>query len=337
MSDNSSDEELAPDWIPYRQRSDWADVTPIEQDDGENPVVVISYSEKFKDVYDYFRAILASSEKSTRALELTRDALRLNAANYTVWQYRRDILKALGCNLQQELQYIDDVISDNPKNYQVWHHRRVIVEWLNDPSDELRLTESVLSMDSKNYHAWQHRQWAIKTFNLYDNELEYVDRLISEDVRNNSAWNQRFFVLKHFGFTPEVIQREIQYAVNRIRLIKNNESVWNFLGGILHDGGASISQHEEVLAFCEELYNNNVRSPYLIAFLIDLCQEKCLREENAESREALGRRVAELCDGMIREHDVIRKKYWQYVVDSFQLKLNRLKANNDGERNDGTS
>lgn len=77
---------------------------------------------------------------------------------------RRDILKALGCNLQQELQYIDDVISDNPKNYQVWHHRRVIVEWLNDPSDELRLTESVLSMDSKNYHAWQHRQWAIKTF-----------------------------------------------------------------------------------------------------------------------------------------------------------------------------
>lgn len=47
---DSSDEELNLDWIPYSERPEWADVVPLEQDDGENPVVVIAYSENCKKI-----------------------------------------------------------------------------------------------------------------------------------------------------------------------------------------------------------------------------------------------------------------------------------------------
>lgn len=38
----------------------------------------------------------------------------------------------------------------------------MVVEWLNDPSEELQFTSEILVQDAKNYHAWQHRQWVIK-------------------------------------------------------------------------------------------------------------------------------------------------------------------------------
>ncbi len=33
-------------WVPYAQRKEWADVTPLPQDDGDDPVVRIAYDKK---------------------------------------------------------------------------------------------------------------------------------------------------------------------------------------------------------------------------------------------------------------------------------------------------
>ena len=80
----------------------WADVTPIPLDDGSNyypaeeqdasgdtngtmPLATISYSEEYMEAMSYLRAVMAANEMSDRALELTKDIIRINPAHYTVW------------------------------------------------------------------------------------------------------------------------------------------------------------------------------------------------------------------------------------------------------------
>ena len=169
----------------------FADVEPIPQDDGPSPPVSIAYPDGWARIHDLFRAMLAVDERSARALALTEAAIGMNPANYTVWQYRRRCLVAIGADLRKELEFLESVAGSNPKNYQIWHHRRAVVELLGDGSSEKKWTAAVFETDAKNYHAWSHRQWAIQRFKLWDGELDYCDQLIREDVRNNSAWNQR--------------------------------------------------------------------------------------------------------------------------------------------------
>lgn len=45
MSESSSDENDC-DWVFYRDRSDWKDITPISQEEGPQPVASIAYSQK---------------------------------------------------------------------------------------------------------------------------------------------------------------------------------------------------------------------------------------------------------------------------------------------------
>lgn len=319
MGDSRSSSEASNnefEWVMYKDRPDWKDVTPIEQDDGPFPVVQIAYSEKFRDVYNYFRAVLKSEEKSARVLQLTEDALEMNPANYTVWHYRRIVLKEIEADIREELQYCREMIEEHPKNYQVWQHRQALIQWLNDPGTELRFTEVILAGDQKNYHAWQHRQWVLQTFNLYEGELEFIDRLLLDDIRNNSAWNQRFFVISRTGgWTGATVEREVKYTLEKIQIVKRNESAWNYLRGILdhcENSTTGTSQKALVKSKCKELLEEGCDSPYLLGFYVEILQHE-LEDDKIGNKEEIVSLATSICDRLSKDVDTVRSRYWEFI------------------------
>jgi len=295
----------------YKDRPEWRDIKPILQNEASGAVCRIAYTDEFKDVYNYFRAIIAKDEKSERALELTKSAIQLNPANYTVWQFRREILKALKKDISEEMNFLSEIIMEQQKNYQVWQHRRALVEWSQDASKELEFTADIIFQDQKNYHAWQHRQWVIKEFSLWDDELKYVEGLLRVDVRNNSAWNQRYFVVKHTtGFTS-VRNREIEFTLNKINKALHNESAWNYLRGVLEVDGLNSSEqvNKKVLEWKEE----KMQSPQFLAFTLSMIEEN-IENENYENFDEKIQEAKQICEQLCMV-DTIRRKYWNFIIE----------------------
>eukprot|EP00605_Chrysophyceae_sp_TOSAG23-4_P001814 GSChrysophyteH1.ASY1.ANO1.2004.1 assembled CDS len=285
--------------------SEWQDIDPVAQDDGPEPVAAIKYSDDFRTLMDYFRAVLRKEEYSTRSLMLTQAILDHNAANYTLW-----------------------------------HHRRCIVESLRDPSKELAFTEIVFKVDAKNYHAWAHRQWTLKTYNLdWDKELAYTEALIESDIRNNSAWNQRWFVIHNRPNSAgtgantsipvpvplEVYQSEIQWTWGRIILVQKNESAWNYFRGL---SNICPSVTADVLSKCEHILKEaalkavepkeDTDSPRTNNFAMALAADIYEEIGTIDAREKAASYLTALMDS-----DKIRIKAYQHRLEVLSAKSRR--------------
>lgn len=315
----------------------FSDLNPVKQDDGPHPVCAIAYKDTFTERMDIFRAVLRIREFSERVLSLTEELLYMNAANYTVWQYRRECIKHLGKDYQEEFAFMDKFAKDNPKNYQIWYHRRAITELSGDASRELSFVNRVFELDAKNYHAWAHRQWVVKTFALWEGELEAVDSLLDADVRNNSAWNHRWFVMHEaptpIGLdksVPDSIDGEVQCTWERIAIAPENESPWNYLKGLCrhytHIRAPMLERLHGMTATKESGSTKvNVFALDLIASLCELLAPACGGGARGDAHATMQLlQEAQDAYASLALHDSIRAKYWNKRQEETDCKMKAL-------------
>lgn len=313
----------------------FSDVTPVPQDDGVQPVCRIDYKPDFTLAYDYMRAILKADERSDRALQLTAICLKLNPANYTVWHFRRLCLEKIGLTeevVQRDLELAAQLGGSNPKNYQIAFHRRFLLEasGLDEAKArrELKYIASVLSEDGKNYHMWSSRQWIIRMVGmdqLFLDEVKYSNDLIVEDCRNNSAWNQRWFAAhrgKRDVLSEEMARQEADYAIEIASIDPYNESPWRYLIGILKEQNSPamvthyLEAAEDIKQVLEDAGRDQEACANLNSALIDML-------EMTGTTECLDEAV-EKCKAMAAQHDLIRRKYWDFRVEELGKRLSAI-------------
>jgi hypothetical protein len=175
------------------------------------------------------------------------------------------------------------------------------------------------------------------------NEISFTEKLIEKDIRNNSAWNQRFFVLKLRGKIDfAVVKKELSFVFEKIKIVFDNESSWNYLRGITEtfDKVQKLQEFDDFLKFLDhEFMENKNHNRHLVGFLIDMKIEMVLTKY--ESNEIIHtQKIRELCNLMAEKIDKIRKSYWTFVYKNFyydKLRLNRKSEDCSGGTKENTT
>ncbi|KAJ2598334.1 CAAX geranylgeranyltransferase alpha subunit [Coemansia sp. RSA 1722] len=339
VRESSEDNIVEPVALPLSEQEEWKDVTPLEQEDSQFSICPIAYTDGYKEMMGYMRAVMAVGELSERAYELTGAVLKENPGHYTVWVYRKKLIEELHLDIEKELEWLESIAEMYPKNYQSWHHREVLVSMLLDPRvladmpqdqqvchpvirRELSFLANAIDEDSKNFHAWSYRQWLVRRYGIWEQEKVFINTMIDQDVRNNSAWNQRYFALVQGETGSKVLvddgtlQAEIEYAVEIIKRAPNNESPWSYIVGMLLRH-APEKLYDELLPRIQQLsvdasYDQAVKSsPFYWSALVDIYESRAANED-ADAREKILDLARSACAVLATDHDPVRMRYWEH-------------------------
>ncbi|EGV61199.1 CAAX geranylgeranyltransferase alpha subunit [Yamadazyma tenuis] len=292
------------------------DIEPVALNEEQPQLCQILYTDQFKSVMGTLLALMKKNEYSDRALALTGLGIEILPSHYSIWIYRYNVIREIGKDLVDELDWLETISLDNEKNYQIWNYRQLIIEQVIGTTGqynyhrEFPIMAAMLSSDAKNHHVWTYRKWVVSRFGLFADEKEnsFVEAMIEQDVRNNSAWNHRFYL--KFGHeqgdaaTSDVVDEELEYVKHKITVSPQNESSWNYLLGICNKFNISLQTLE---GFCKQFVNDGTDSADEIELIKSSYALEVLAQVYNDDKSIL------YYDLLSTKYDPIRKNYWQYM------------------------
>ncbi|KAG4304751.1 hypothetical protein PORY_001804 [Pneumocystis oryctolagi] len=222
-----------------------------------------------KKTLDEIKLLLENIQKNIRnknynyeILNLTTDFLEEDFENYSIWNYRRNILKnSVVFNPQydkttvqniilEELQFLNKLIKKHPKVYSVWSHRKWCFENAPFPiwENEKTIIDSILAKDFRNFHIWNYRRYII--FNIEKqnktsyakSEFDYTTDIIKKDFSNFSAFHYRTTLISRiikesscdYLEKKKFFDKELLLVKSIVYTSPENSSIWLYHNWLLN-------------------------------------------------------------------------------------------------------
>ncbi|KAJ5476273.1 hypothetical protein N7475_002002 [Penicillium sp. IBT 31633x] len=180
----------------------------------------------YKNLEHFVSQKVAEHEYTIETLKKISELLSSNPEYYTVWNYRRQVLryqfslaedssneaaKSIAQLIINDLHFLIPLLKSFPKCYWIWNYRL----WLLDEArrllplsesrqmwqQELALVGKMLTLDSRNFHGWGYRRFVVETLkelgsieeatSMTRQEFEYAKKMIGANLSNFSAWHYR--------------------------------------------------------------------------------------------------------------------------------------------------
>eukprot|EP00055_Hartaetosiga_balthica_P005757 m.17346 g.17346 ORF g.17346 m.17346 type:complete len:544 (-) comp4774_c0_seq1:409-2040(-) len=191
-----------------------------------------------------------------KVLMMTAGLLEKHPDFLTIFNYRREVLaqfeslkpEAFDSMIEADLILATTCLLRNPKSYSAWNHRRwCILSFKGDAplEKELELTKEYLRKDNRNFHCWDYRRFVVRELQkrgdiTVEDELEFSQVKIVENYSNYSAWHyrskllmQKYDVKYGLDLPDDVLDEEIEFAINPIFINPADQSSWIYLQWVL--------------------------------------------------------------------------------------------------------
>lgn len=131
-----------------------------------------------------------------------------------------------------------------------------------------------------------------------------------------TVWNQRSCITSDTTGCSDLCStgERVQCTLGTIKLVPENESVWNHLKGILQTGG--FAKYPSLWSQLLDVRPGH-SPPDLTGFLVEIHEDMLGSQRD---KEGILHKALELCEILAREKDIRRNEYWSYVGRSLQSK-----------------